>query len=66
MDTANLNGFSQIGAPSSTRSSTPSPTADTTAMAVMAPANTIIGRCHATARRIGVVILPPSLDSSTI
>src|SRR5882757_1128690 len=45
-DTANLNGFSQTGAPTSTLGSTASPTAQTAINAIMAIANTINGRCQ--------------------
>src|SRR5882757_4263600 len=46
MEMANLSGFSQIGAPSSTRLSTTSPTRLATVATAITPANTNIGRCH--------------------
>ncbi|GGZ90750.1 hypothetical protein GCM10010344_68040 [Streptomyces bluensis] len=41
-----MNGLDQIGAPTSTRSSTTSPTADTTAITAIAAENSTSGRCH--------------------
>ncbi len=45
-ETANLNGLAQIGAPTRTRSSTRTPTADTTARTAIAAENTTSGRCQ--------------------
>ncbi|CAM5290509.1 hypothetical protein SGRI78S_00326 [Streptomyces griseus subsp. griseus] len=45
-DTANLNGFAQIGAPTRTRSSTTRPTADTRAMTAIAAEKITNGRCQ--------------------
>ncbi len=47
MERANFNGLSQIGAPTSTRSSASTPMVDTTAQTAMTAAHTSIGRCHA-------------------
>ncbi len=46
METANLNGFNQIGDPASTRSSTTRPTTATSATGTIAAATTSIGRFH--------------------
>ncbi|GAB2741045.1 hypothetical protein GCM10027072_40860 [Streptomyces bullii] len=41
-----MNGLDQIGAPTRTRSSTTSPTADATAVTTIAAENSTSGRCH--------------------
>ncbi|BDH12453.1 hypothetical protein HOK021_36320 [Streptomyces hygroscopicus] len=41
-----MNGLNQIGAPTSTRSSATSPTADTAAITTIAAENSTSGRCH--------------------